>query len=169
MTTPPEGLVGTVKSMVGHDLQSTVDLQHLQGEGFEAGHHREERRLVGHPDLDRGSRRLGAHRGGEFLRQVVSHRAADLDSCHRLPCLQLHMVEVLHVLHDQACQMQPLQHSQQGRVVGHRPAQELAARQGTIDEALEFFANGVLVHNSIDAARYAITTTEALWHNRIIT
>ena len=39
----------------------------------------------------------------------------------------------------------------------------------TVDGEHEFFANGVLVHNSIDAARYAITTTEALWHNKIIT
>ena len=37
----------------------------------------------------------------------------------------------------------------------------------TVDGAHEFFANGILVHNSVDAARYGIFTTRSLWQSRM--
>jgi hypothetical protein len=47
-------------------------------------------------------------------------------------------------------------------VDGQQPVYDL-----TVDGEHEFFANGVLVHNSLDAARYVIKTTHSLWHHRI--
>ena len=37
----------------------------------------------------------------------------------------------------------------------------------TVEGEHEFFANGVLVHNSLDATRYVIKTTNQLWHSHV--
>lgn len=47
--------------------------------------------------------------------------------------------------------------------LGRRPVYDL-----TIEDAHEFFANGVLVHNSIDGGRYAVQSTRDIWASELL-
>lgn len=48
-----------------------------------------------------------------------------------------------------------------------RSGQREAVYDITVEHDHEFIANGVLVHNSLDAARYALITTERRWRQFI--
>lgn len=37
----------------------------------------------------------------------------------------------------------------------------------TVEDQHEFYAGGILVHNCLDALRYAVVTTERRWRNHV--